>query len=227
MFFVYILFVIELRMMAKRAESFPTLKRRMNIITAGFAIGLFCAFLTIFVLQPIFPNTTQPTSLFVILTSLIVLLALSGSLSRGKKQLWHGCPKLKIEKDGTSLCLNSEDGITISVKVLDLGAIIERIQIDSKVLKTGVGNCANTIFTNGNGIVRCITTHEPIKVLGENVKREEMELARSMDIMIGNELCADCLHKVIAYRKKHQDKSDAEIKLLFLGIRAEEFFGVS
>jgi hypothetical protein len=227
LFLVYVLFVIELSMMALRVKSFPKLKRRMDFISVGFAVGLLFAFLSIFIFPALFPNTMQLTSLFVIITSVSVLLALSGSLSRGEKQLWHGCPKLRTEKDGTTMCMNTEDGVPIAVKVLDLGAIIERVQIDAKILKTGEGNCANTIFANDNGTVKCITTHKPIKVIGEVVKVEEIELAHTMEIMNGHELCADCLHKIIAYRKEHHDKTDAEIKQLFLGIRAEEFFGVS
>jgi hypothetical protein len=131
-----------------------------------------------------------------------------------------------LENNSTAICMNAEDG-SCNINVLDLGEIIERIQIDTKILKTGSGNCANTVFSDEKGIVRCLTTHLPIEVLGQKVTREEMELARDMDIMNGNELCAECLHKIIAYRKEHKEKSDSEIKLLFLGIRAEEFFGVS
>jgi hypothetical protein len=54
-----------------------------------------------------------------------------------------------------------------------------------------------------------------------------MELAKDMDILEGNELCSECLHKIIAYRKEHKDKSDFDIRNLFMGIRAEEFFGVT
>ena len=114
-----------------------------------------------------------------------------------------------------------------SVKVLDLGEIIERIQIDTDILKTGADNCANSIFSNSDDVVCCLTTHYPIKVLNEEVTRDEMELAKAMDILDGKELCSECLHKIIAYRKEHKDKTNAEIKMLFMGIGAEEFFGVA
>ena len=144
-------------------------------------------------------------------------------------KIWHGCPKLKAinHTNNSTLCLNTKDGVPIEVKLLDLGNIIERIQLDAEVLKTGSENCTNTVFSDEDDIVRCLTTHEPIKVLGETVTRQEMELARNMDIMEGNELCAECLHKIIAYRKEHKTKSDSEIKMLFLGVRAEEFFGIT
>ena len=47
-----------------------------------------------------------------------------------------------------------------------------------------------------------------------------------MEIMQGNELCAECLYKIIAYRKEHKEKSIQEIRTIFLGIRSEEFFGL-
>ncbi|NHJ48193.1 MAG: hypothetical protein FK733_10440 [Asgard group archaeon] len=226
MFLVFVIFVLELFIMTRRAKSFPQLRRRMIVITVGFGVGLFLAFLSIFIFQPLFTETLQPTSIFIIVTAVTVLSALSGSLSKGKMQVWHGCPKLHRENNCTAICMNAEEG-TCSVNVLDLGEIIERVQLDTNILKTGPGNCANTIFSDEKGIVRCLTTHLPIKVLDQEVTREEIELARDMDIMNGNELCADCLHKIIAYRKEHTDKSDSEIKLLFLGIRAEEFFGIT
>ncbi|MHA1212558.1 MAG: hypothetical protein ACTSSH_08860 [Candidatus Heimdallarchaeota archaeon] len=226
MLLVLILIIVELQIMARRAKSYPALRRRMNIFTWGFAIGFGGAFLSIFVFQTIFSNTFQPSALFVIILSLSLALSFSKSLSRGKTKLWHGCPKLLIEKDGTTCCVNTEDGVPITIKVLDLGAIIERIQIDTKVLKTGQGNCANIVFSNGKNGICCLTTHKPIKVLNEIVTREEMELAREMEIMEGKELCSDCLHKIIAYRKEHKEKSNAEITTFFLGVRAEEFFGV-
>jgi hypothetical protein len=226
MLLVFMVFILELIIMTRRAKSFPQLRRRMIIITVGFGVGLLLAFLSLFIFQPIFTETIQPAALFIIVTSISVLLALSGSLSKEKIQIWHGCPKLLVENNSIAICMNSEEG-TCSVNVLDLGEIIERVQLDTKILKTGEGNCANTVFSDEKGVVRCLTTHNPIKVLDQTVSREEMELARDMDIMAGNELCAECLHKIIAYRKEHSDKSDSEIKLLFLGIRAEEFFGVS
>ncbi|MBN1330844.1 MAG: hypothetical protein JXA54_15330 [Candidatus Heimdallarchaeota archaeon] len=224
---VLILMITELRIMARRAEYFPTLKRQMNIFTAGFGIGFGGAYLCIFIFQTIFVNTFQPSALFVILVSLGLTLSFSKTLSREKTKLWHGCPKLITEKDGTICCVNTNDGLPVNVKLLDLGAIIERIQIDTEVLKTGQENCTNIVFSNGKGIVCCLTTHNPIKVLNEEVTQDEMELAREMEVMQGNELCSECLHKIIAYRKENKEKSNEEIAIFFLGIRAEEFFGLA
>ncbi len=229
MFLIFLLLVIELRMMAKRAESFPDLRRRMNLFTYVFAIGFGGAFISIYLFQfiPGFQNALQPSTLFLIFAVIVFALAFTAALSHGKKKLWHGCPKLLIENGDDTYCLNSEEGDAKPVKVLDLGEIIERIQIDIDILKTGADNCTNTIFSNSDDTVCCLTTHHPIKVLNEEVSRDEMELARAMDIMVGKELCSECLHKIIAYRKEHKDKSDAEIRMLFLGMRAEEFFGLT
>ncbi|HUT79748.1 MAG TPA: hypothetical protein VMZ29_00990 [Candidatus Bathyarchaeia archaeon] len=226
LFLVLILVIIELRIMAKRAVYFPSLKRQMNIFAAGFGIGFGGAFLCIFVFQTIFKDTFQPSALFVIITSLGLSLSFSKTLSRERTKLWHGCPKQIMEKDGTICCVNTDDGLPANIKVLDLGAIIERIQIDTEILKTGYDNCANVVFSNEKGIICCLTTHKPIKVLDEEVTREEMELAREMELMQGNELCSECLYKIIAYRKEHKEKSNDEITIFFLGIRAEELFGL-
>ncbi len=229
MFLIFLLLIIEMRMMAKRASSFPDLQRRMNFFLIAFTIGFGGAFIFIYLFQfiPGFQDALQPSTIFIIFAAIFFSLAFTATLSHGGKKLWHGCPKLLIENGGNTLCLNSEEGDAKAVKMLDLGEIIERIQIDIDILKTGPANCANTIFSNSNDIVCCLTTHYPIKVLNEEVTRDEMELARTMEIMNGKELCSECLHKIIAYRKKHKDKSDAEIKMVFLGVRAEEFFGLT
>jgi len=229
MFLIFLLLIIEMRLMAKRATSFPDLQRRMNFFLIAFTIGFGGALIFIYLFQfiPGFHDALQPATIFIIFAAIFFSLAFTATLSHGGKKLWHGCPKLLVENGCDTQCLNSEDGDVKTVKVLDLGEIIERIQIDIDILKTGEDNCANTIFSNSEDIVCCLTTHEPIMVLGEKVTRDEMELARTMDIMHGKELCSDCLHKIIAYRKEHKDKSDAEIKMVFLGIRAEDFFGVS
>jgi len=229
MFLIFLLLVIELRMMTKRAVSFPDLRRRMNLFTYVFVIGFGGAFISIYLFQfiPGFQYALQPSTLFIIFAAIIFSLAFTATLSHGKKKLWHGCPMLLIEKGGDTYCLNSVEGDAKSVKLLDLGEIIERIQIDTDILKTGADNCINTVFSNSDDIVCCLTTHYPVKVLNEKVSRDEMELARAMDIMDGKELCSVCLHKIIAYRKEHKDKTNAEIRMLFLGMRAEEFFGLA
>lgn len=224
---VYALLMTELLIMAHTVKSFPKLQRRMNIFAAGLGLGFGGAILFIFLLQYFMQNSLQPTALFVLIFTIVPTVLFSKTMSQEKKYMWHGCPKLLMENGCTTICMNSEEGEMLEVKVLDLGELIERIQIDTDILKTGKGNCANTVFVDEENIVKCLTTHEPIKVLGEIVTREEMELARNMDILEGNELCSECLHKIIAYRKEHKEKSDFEIKNLFLGIRAEEFFGVS
>jgi hypothetical protein len=226
MFLIFMLFLVELLIMTHRARSIPALRRRMMIIAIGFGAGLVLAFISIFVFQQIYTNLTQPTATFVIFTSVCVLLALSRSISRSETLIWHGCPKLHLENHTSATCMNSEEGAS-SVNLIDIGAIIERIQIDTKIMKTGPQNCANAVFADEKSVVRCLTTHLPIKILDQQVSRKEMELAREMDIMNGKELCSECVHKIIAYRKEHKDKSDIEIKTFFLGIRAEEFFGVS
>lgn len=229
MFLIFLLLVIELRMMAKRAASFPDLRRRMNLFTYVFAFGFGGALISIYLFQfiPGFQDALQPSSLFIIIAAMLFSLAFTAALSHGKTKLYHGCPKLLIENGGDTFCLNSEEGDAKTVMVLDLGAIIERIQIDTDILKTGADNCANSIFSNSDDIICCLTTHNPIKVLNEEVSRDEMELARAMEIMDGKQLCSECLHKIIAYRKEHKDKTNAEIKMLFLGIGADEFFGVA
>ncbi|MFW9924676.1 MAG: hypothetical protein ACFFDW_15445, partial [Candidatus Thorarchaeota archaeon] len=65
-----------------------------------------------------------------------------------------------------------------------------------------------------------------ILVLGEKISREEMELAHELTFLSEKELCSLCLHKIIAYIKENKNKTKAEIKTLFLGIRAEDFFGI-
>lgn len=229
MILIFLLLVIEMRMMAKGASSFPDLRRRMNLFTYIFAIGFGGALISIYLFQfiPGFQDALQPSTLFIILAATLFSLAFTAALSHSETKLWHGCPKLLIENGGDTYCLNSEEGDVKSVKVLDLGAIIERIQIDTDILKTGADNCANSIFSNSDDVVCCLTTHNPIKVLNEEVARDEMELAKAMDILDGKELCSECLHKIIAYRKEHKDKTNAEIKMLFLGMGAEEFFGVA
>jgi hypothetical protein len=229
MFLIFLLLIIEMRLMAKRATSFPDLQRRMNLFLVVFTIGFGGAFVFIYLFQfiPGFQYALQPSTIFIIFAAIFFSLAFTAALSHGKKKLWHGCPKLLIENGGDTFCLNSEEGDAKPVKVLDLGVIIERIQIDTDILKTGADNCANTVFSNSEDIVCCLTTHYPIRVLNEEVSRDEMELARTVDIMNGKELCPECLHKIIAYRKAHKDKSDAEIKMVFIGIRAEEFFGLA
>jgi len=224
-----IILTLALVYMANSAKSFPQLRHLMNIFTVVFIIGFGSSFFSLFLFQYIFRDIFQPYALFVILTTLSLTIIFSITLSQEEKTIWHGCPKLKANSnsDNSTLCLNTEDGVPIEIKLLDLGNIIERIQLDTEVLKTGSENCTNTVFSDDSDIVRCLTTHEPIKVLGENVTRQEMELARNMDIMEGNELCAECLHKLIAYRKEHKTKTDSEIKMLFLGARAEEFFGIA
>jgi len=224
-FAVFILLLIELIIMGRAVKSFPKLQRRMNIFSAGIGIGFFGAFLFIFILQNFMQETLLPTSLFVLFFTLIPTILFSQTLSQEKKYVFHGCPKLSIQKDSSTMCLNSEEAHLVIV--LDMGELIERIQIDTDILKTGDENCANAVFVDEENIVKCLTNHKPIMVLGETVSREEMELARDMDILEGNELCSECLHKIIAYRKGHKEKSDFEIKSIFLGIRAEEFFGVS
>ena len=226
MLLVVILLTIELSIIARRTRSFPALKRRMNIFAIGFGFGFGGAFVLIFLFQFIFKDAVQPAAIFVIIFSISFTWAFSTTLSRGKTKLWHGCPKLLIENGGETFCLNNDVGEARPVKVLDLGAIIERVQIDTEILKTGSDNCANTIFSNEKDCICCLTTHIPIKVLNEEVTRDEIELARAMEIMQDRELCPECLHKIIAYRKEHKEKSDSDIKMLFLGIRAEEFFGV-
>jgi len=226
-FSTLILVVIEMRFMASSAKSLPQLKRRMNLFTAGFAVGFGGSFLSLFLFQNLIPDIVQPYALFTIFTTISLTLAISTTLSEEEVTLWHGCPKLLLNNGASPMCINTDDGLPIDVKLLDIGNIIERIQIDTEVLKTGSENCTNTVFSDEDSIVRCLTTHKPIKVLDELVMRDEMELARQMDIMIGNELCSDCLHKIIGYRKENKNKTDSEIKMLFLGIRAEEFFGVS
>jgi len=229
MILIFLLLIVELRMMAKRATSFPDLRRRMNLFTYVFAIGFGGALISIYLFQfiPGFQDALQPSTLFIMLAAILFSLAFTAALSHSKTKLWHGCPKLLIENGGDTYCLNSEEGDAKSVKVLDLGEIIERIQIDTDILKTGADNCANSIFSNSDNVVCCLTTHYPIKVLNEEVTRDEMELAKAMDILDGKELCSECLHKIIAYRKEHKDKTNAEIKMLFLGIGADEFFGVA
>ena len=224
---VLTMLIIELRFMAKNAKSFPQLRRRMNLFTVGFCIGFGGSFLSLYLFQYIFQDVIQPYSLFVIFSTISLTLAFSITLSEEEVSLWHGCPKL-LENNGCStLCINTKDGIPIEIKLLDIGNIIERIQIDTEILKTGLDNCTNTVFCEEDNIVRCLTTHEPIKVLDEYVTRDEMELARQMELMNGHDNCSSCLHKLIAYRKEHKNKTDSEIKMLFLGVRAEEFFGVS
>ncbi|MGC9781093.1 MAG: hypothetical protein HZR80_17750 [Candidatus Heimdallarchaeota archaeon] len=226
MFLIIALLTVELSIIARRTHSFPDLRKRMNIFAIGFGVGFGGAFVSIFLFQFIFKDTIQPSALFVIIFAISFTWVFSTTLSRGKTKLWHGCPKLLIESSGETFCLNTDEGEPIPVKVLDLGDIIERIQIDTEILKTGSENCANTVFSDDNDCICCLTTHKPIKVLEEEVSREEMELARAMKIMQDRELCPECLHKIIAYRKEHKDKSDSEIKIIFLGISAEEFFGV-
>lgn len=226
LFFVFLLLITELRIMTNNTNQFPRLKCRMNIFTAGLAFGIITTFVSIFIFQYLYPTFFQPATIFVILTAIILSSVLGVSLSKEEKKLWHGCPKLKIEKDGSTHCINTNDGEPILIKVLDLGAIIERVQLDTEILKTGIENCANIIFSDEEGQVRCLTTHDTIIVLDEIVTKDEMELAHSMEIMQGNELCAECLYKIIAYRKEHKEKSIQEIRSFFLGIRSEEFFGL-
>ncbi|NHJ33213.1 MAG: hypothetical protein FK732_10140, partial [Asgard group archaeon] len=185
MILLFLLLIIEMRLMAKRASSFPYLQRRMNIFLVVFTIGFGGAFISIYLFQfiPGFQYALQPSTIFIIFAAIFFSLAFTAALSHGKKKLWHGCPKLLIENGGETYCLNSEEGDAKPVKVLDLGVIIERIQIDTEILKTGADNCANTVFSNSDDTVCCLTTHYPIRVLNEEVSRDEMELARTMDIM--------------------------------------------
>lgn len=226
MFAVFLLLIVEFHIMAKRASNFPKLNRRMNAISIIFAFGLIFGILSLFIFQVVFPNVVQPIAIIVIFSAIALTYTFSSTISKPSSKLWHGCPKF-LKENGDFYCINNDEGETESVKLIDLGSIIERIQIDTEFLKTGENNCANIVFSNNKGEVCCLTTNKPIYVLGEKVSREEMELARDMEILKGNELCAECLHKIIAYRKEHKEKSDAEIKMFFLGIRAEDFFGIA
>jgi len=228
MFLVVVLLIVELQLIARRTHDFPSLRRRMHVLTIGFAIGLVGGISSIFLSQLIMSEIKyQPAVIFVILSATVISLILLKTISRERRKLWHGCPKLVTEKDGTTLCTNTLDGLPKEVKLLDLGDIIEKIQIEVDILKTGANNCANVLFSDEHDNVCCLTTHQYIEVLGEVVRYEEMELAQNMEIMDNNKLCSECLHKIIAYRKKHKEKSDAEIRTLFLGVRAEEFFGLA
>ena len=104
--------------------------------------------------------------------------------------------------------------------------MIEQIQIDKNILGTDQRNCMNAVFCEEDKIVRCLTTHKPIEIFGEIVTQKEMELSREMLTNLEEEFCAECLHKIIAYRKEHKDLSEQEIKQIFLGLRAEDFFGL-
>ena len=228
---VFTLFLITLRYMAKNAYNFPQLKRRMNYFTVIFVGGFGSSFLSLFVFQYIFQDIMQPFGFFVLLTAILLTLSVSGTLIRQESKLWHGCPKL-VNGNGNGngngkLCFNTDDGVPIEVKLLDIGNIIERIQVDIDVLKTGEENCCNIVFSDEKGLVHCLTTHKIIEILGESVTRIEMDLAKEMEILEGRELCSDCIYKIIAYRKEHKSKSDSEIRNIFLGIKAEEFFGLS
>jgi hypothetical protein len=224
---IFLIFLIELTYMAVKARSFPSLYKRMVWVVVGFSVGVGGGMASIIIIQFWFKNIFQPAGIFIILSAISLAITMSRTFSIKKEKLWHGCPKLLKQTDGMCFCLNVEEGAPKEVKVLDLGNIIEHIQIDIDVLKTGEKNCANIVFVNDDQIVCCLTTHEPVKILGEIVTRKEMELAKALDIMEGNELCAECLHKIIAYRKEHKDQSDSEIRAYFLGVRAEEFFGVT
>ncbi|MFW9923401.1 MAG: hypothetical protein ACFFDW_08980 [Candidatus Thorarchaeota archaeon] len=222
-----VIFSITVGYMSNKAKNFPQLKKLMNIFMIIFVLGFGSTFLSQYLFQYFFHEIFQPFALIMILTLVSLIIVFSITLSQEEKLLWHGCPKLLLINGTETLCANTEDGVPIEIKLLDLGNIIERIQIDTEVLKTGYENCTNTVFMHEDGLVRCLTTHEPIKVLDEFVTREEMELARNMSMMSGNEYCSECLHKIIAYRKENKDKSDSEIKQIFLGVRAEEFFGLA
>lgn len=225
--FTLVILTLELTFMAINAKSFPKLRRLMMLFILIYGLGFGMSALSLFLFQYIFKEIFQPFALFVVLTTVSLTMIFSITLSQEETKIWHGCPKLINDNNKSTLCFNTEDGEPIEVKLLDLGNIIERIKLDADILKTGLENCTNTIFADDEGIVRCLTTHNSIKVLGEIVTKKEMELARNMDILEGNELCSECLHKIIAYRKEHKNKSDSEIRMLFLGVRAEEFFGIA
>ncbi|MHA1630575.1 MAG: hypothetical protein ACTSXO_06160 [Candidatus Heimdallarchaeota archaeon] len=227
MLFTVVLLIVELQLIAQRTKDFPSLKRRMHILAAVFALGFLGSLVSIFFVQFLTSKVKyQPAVIFVIASTISISLILLKTISREHRKLWHGCPKLLREKDGTTYCLNTPDGVPKQVKLLDLGNIIEKIQIEVDILRTGEENCANVLFSDNENNVRCLTTHEYIMVLDEIVQQKEMELAQEMAIMENNKLCSECLHKIIAYRKTHKDKSDAEIRTFFLGVRAEEFFGL-
>lgn len=226
LFVTFSILLAELGYIAYSSKSYPRLRRRMIIFTIVLSIGLYGAIFSMLFFSLFVKKWPQPTALFVIFSTIGITIISVKTFSLQQFTLWHGCPKLLIEKDGTAFCLNTE-GAPREVTVVDLGGIIEEIQIDKNVLKTDRNNCSNIVFSNKQGIVCCLTTHEPIKVLGEVVTKDEMELARTMEIMQEKGLCADCLHKIIAYRKEHKEMTDSEIRTFFLGIRAEDFFGVA
>ncbi|RLI68817.1 MAG: hypothetical protein DRO63_02015, partial [Candidatus Gerdarchaeota archaeon] len=227
MLFTVVLLIVELQLIAQRTKDFPSLKRRMHILAAVFALGFLGSLVSIFFVQFLTSKVKyQPAVIFVIASTISISLILLKTISREHRKLWHGCPKLLREKDGTTYCLNTPDGVPKQVKLLDLGNIIEKIQIEVDILKTGEENCANVLFSDDENNVRCLTTHEYIMVLDEIVQQKEMELAQEMDIMENNKLCSECLHKIIADCKTHKDKSDGKIRTFFLGVRGEEFFGL-
>jgi hypothetical protein len=226
MLMVFIVFVMELLIMTKQTEYFPELHNRMLIFTIGFSIGIIGSFISLILVDYIFTEAIPIASFFVIFTSLCTTLAFALTISESDTKIWHGCPKL-MRINGSYCCLNSDTVDPQEVKLIDLGNIIERIQIDKDVLKTEANNCTNTVFSNENGIVCCLTNHKPIKIIGEKVTQEEMELAKEMELLDQQEPCSECLHKIIAYRKEHKTKSILEIKQQFQGIRAEDFFGCS
>ncbi|MBD3191798.1 MAG: hypothetical protein GF308_14220 [Candidatus Heimdallarchaeota archaeon] len=226
LFVTFSVFLAELGYIAHSSKSYPRLRRRMIIFTIFLSIGLYGAIFSMLFFSFFVRDYPQPTALFVIFSAICITFISVKTISVQQFTLWHSCPKLLIEKDGTAFCLNV-DRAPREITVVDLGGIIEEIQIDKNVLKTERNNCSNIVFSNDEGIVCCLTTHEPIKVLDEVVKEDEMELARTMEIMQDKGLCAECLHKIIAYRKEHKEMTDSEIRKIFLGLRAEDFFGVA
>ncbi|MBD3191266.1 MAG: hypothetical protein GF308_11510 [Candidatus Heimdallarchaeota archaeon] len=223
---VFFPMIFELGYMARKAKGLPTLRTRMQLFTLGYSIGIIGGLISI-MLFPFFGKMIELASIFIIISTIFLSLAFFNITSPKKVSLWHVCPKLLTEKDGTTYCLNTKDGTPRKVFVIKIGKIVEQMQIDKNLLETDEWNCLNTVYSDEQGIIHCLTSHKPIKVLGEKVREEEMDLTKEMLVGLDKEACTQCLHKIIAYRKQHKNLTKQEIKEKFLGISLEEFFGLA
>ncbi|MBD3190526.1 MAG: hypothetical protein GF308_07770 [Candidatus Heimdallarchaeota archaeon] len=224
---VLIIFILEFSYMAYEVKEFPLLTRLMGVFIFGFTLGVGGKIFSVFFFPLIFEGLPEPSALFVFFGTIIITVALSITISPSTTVIWHGCPKLYIDKSGQAYCMNAGiNGVPREIQLFDIGNMIEKVQIDLSHLKTDKNYCSNLIFAKDDGIVRCVATHQPIEVLGEGVTKEEMKFTREMLTSLETEFCADCLHKVIVYLRKHEELTENELKDSLSGCTAEDFFGI-
>lgn len=224
---VLIVFILEFSYMAYEAKEFPLLTRLMGVFIFGFTLGVGGKIFSVFFFPLIFEGLPDPSTLFVFLGTVIITVALTITISPSTTVIWHGCPKLYIDKSGQAYCMNTSDsGVPREIQLFDIGDMIEKVQIDLSHLKTDKNYCSNLIFAKDDGIVRCVASHQPIEVLGEVVTKEEMTFTRETLMSLETEFCADCLHKVIVYLREHEELTETELKDSLSSCTAEDFFGM-